>query len=195
MGKKHEIDTPVTSRQIDLKKSFKLAVRSLLTSCSREEFRECFSRFTTAEQDYLHRLFIQVITSLHGNIEDEFESLCVETQVMLLFLSTYYAQVGLVLDNVEQLLEEQDLDPLYSKKTNIVEISNFLSMKKMEEIQHLKDMLKTAEEQNRVIQGRIDVLRKGVQDASGMADAVKKLRSECRSYGTDGVNETLDILN
>ncbi|KAA0040183.1 hypothetical protein IC582_016821 [Cucumis melo] len=183
MGKKHEIDTPVTSRQIDLKKSFKLAVRSLLTSCSREEFRECFSRFTTAEQDYLHRLFIQVITSLHGNIEDEFESLCVETQV------------GLVLDNVEQLLEEQDLDPLYSKKTNIVEISNFLSMKKMEEIQHLKDMLKTAEEQNRVIQGRIDVLRKGVQDASGMADAVKKLRSECRSYGTDGVNETLDILN
>ncbi|KGN53468.1 uncharacterized protein LOC101212745 [Cucumis sativus] len=165
MGEKHELDAPVSSRQIDLKKSFKLAVRPLLTSCSREEFRECFSRFTTAEQDYLHRLFIQVITSLHGNIEDEFESLCVETQV------------GLVFDNVEQLLEEQDLDPLYSKKTNIVEIYNFLSMTKKEEIQHLKDMLKTAEEQNWVIQGRIDDLRKGVQDASGMADAVKKLRN------------------
>ncbi|XP_038876216.1 uncharacterized protein LOC120068468 [Benincasa hispida] len=180
MEKKREIDTPVSSSQIDLKKSFKLAVRSLLTSCSREEFRECFSKFTMAEQEYLHRLFIQVITSLHGNIEDEFESLCVETQV------------GLVLDNVEQLLEEQELDPLYSKKTNIMEIANFLSITKKNEIQHLKDMLKTAEEQNRLIQGRIDVLRKGVQDASCMADAVKKLRKRCRAYGTDGVNETFD---
>lgn len=26
-----------------------------------KEFRECFSRFTTAEQEYLHRLFIQVL--------------------------------------------------------------------------------------------------------------------------------------
>lgn len=180
MEKKHEIDTPVSSSQIDLKKSFKLAVRSLLTSCSREEFGECFSRFTIKEQEYLHRLFIQVITSLHGNIEDEFESLCVETQV------------GLILDTVEQLLEEQDLDPLYSKKTNIMETANFLSMTKKNEIQHLKDMLKTAEEQNRLIQGRIDILRKGVQDVSGMTNAVKKLRNRCRSYGTDGVNETLD---
>ncbi|KAK8537811.1 hypothetical protein V6N13_096386 [Hibiscus sabdariffa] len=40
----------------DLKKSFKLAVRSLLTTCSS-----------------------QVISSLHGNVEDEFESLCHET--------------------------------------------------------------------------------------------------------------------
>ncbi|XP_022985332.1 uncharacterized protein LOC111483373 isoform X1 [Cucurbita maxima] len=178
MDKKHEIGTPVSSSQIDLKKSFKLAVRSLLTSCSRGEFRECFSRFTTAEQEYLHRLFIQVITSLHGNIEDEFESLCVETKV------------GLVLDNVEQLLEEQDLDPLYSKKTNIMEIANYLSMTKKNEIQHLKDMLKTAEEQNRHVQGRIDILRKGVQDASAMEDAVEKLRNRCRAYADDGVSRT-----
>ncbi|XP_022985333.1 uncharacterized protein LOC111483373 isoform X2 [Cucurbita maxima] len=155
MDKKHEIGTPVSSSQIDLKKSFKLAVRSLLTSCSRG-----------------------VITSLHGNIEDEFESLCVETKV------------GLVLDNVEQLLEEQDLDPLYSKKTNIMEIANYLSMTKKNEIQHLKDMLKTAEEQNRHVQGRIDILRKGVQDASAMEDAVEKLRNRCRAYADDGVSRT-----
>lgn len=180
MEKKNQITTPVSSSQIDLRKSFKLAVRSLLTSCSREEFQECFSRFTTAEQDYLHRLFIQVITSLHGNIEDEFESLCIETQV------------GLILDNVEQLLEEQDLDPLYSKKTNVMEIANYLSMTKKNEIQHLKGMLKTAEEQNRHIQARIDVLRKGVPDGSGMADAFEKLRNRCRAYATDGVNGTSD---
>lgn len=73
-----------------------------------------------------------------------------------------------------------------------METANFLSMTKKNEIQHLKDMLKTAEEQNRLIQGRIDILRKGVQDVSGMTNGVKKLRNRCRSYGTDGVNETLD---
>ncbi|XP_022136388.1 uncharacterized protein LOC111008110 [Momordica charantia] len=180
MEKKHEVSTPASSSHLDLKKSFKLAVRSLLTSCSREEFRECFLRFTNAEQEYLHRLFIQVITSLHGNIEDEFESLCIETQV------------GPILDNVEQLLEEQGLDPLYSKKTNIMDIANYLSMTKKNEIQRLKDMLKTAEEQNQHVQARIDLLRKGVQDVSGTADAVEKLWNRCRAYATDGVNETCD---
>ncbi|XP_022941729.1 uncharacterized protein LOC111447007 [Cucurbita moschata] len=180
MEKKHEISTPLNSSLIDLKNSFKLAVRSLLTSCSREEFRECLSGFTTVEQENLHRLFVQVITSLHGNIEDEFESLCIETQV------------GRILDNVEQLLEEQDLDPLYSKKTNIMDIPNYLSMTKKNEIQHLKDMLKTSEEQNRHIQARIDVLKKGVEDASGMADAVEKLRIRGRASATDGDNGTCD---
>ncbi|GMN70768.1 hypothetical protein TIFTF001_055071, partial [Ficus carica] len=44
----------------------------------------------------------QVASSLHGNIEEELESLCIETQV------------GTALDTVEQLVEEQALDPLHS---------------------------------------------------------------------------------
>ncbi|KAJ0039151.1 hypothetical protein Pint_22439 [Pistacia integerrima] len=81
----------VGSRQSDLNKSFKLAIHSLLTTCSKQEFSKAFNNFTASEQDSLHRLFIQfqVITSLHENIE-----------------------AGNTLDTVEQLVEEQGLDPL-----------------------------------------------------------------------------------
>ncbi|XP_043817136.1 uncharacterized protein LOC110623994 isoform X4 [Manihot esculenta] len=94
----------VGSRYSDFTKSFKLAIRSLLTSCSKEEFIKAFSNFSSAEQESLHRLFVQVITSLHKMIEDEFESLSLETLV------------GTTLDTVDQLVEEQSLDPLFSNK-------------------------------------------------------------------------------
>ncbi|OMO91312.1 hypothetical protein CCACVL1_07166, partial [Corchorus capsularis] len=89
-------------KQSDLKKSFKLAVRSLLTTCTAQDFSNAFPNFTRAEQERLHQIFLQVITSLHGNIEDEFESLCQELQV------------GTALDTVDQLVGEQCLDPLFS---------------------------------------------------------------------------------
>ncbi|GAB2272915.1 hypothetical protein Dimus_007732 [Dionaea muscipula] len=58
------------SRYLNLKKSFKLAARSLLTACSsKEDFFKAFPRFTTIEQERLYGLFIQVITSLHANVE------------------------------------------------------------------------------------------------------------------------------
>lgn len=89
----------IGSRQSDLNKSFKLAIRSLLTTCSKEvtsrsltceqflpkisfffffaqfvhlfpfqsffflkkkEFGKAFDRFSSSEQNSLHRLFIQV---------------------------------------------------------------------------------------------------------------------------------------
>ncbi|KAJ4704816.1 hypothetical protein OWV82_021670 [Melia azedarach] len=127
----------IGSRQSDLDKSFKLAIRSLLTTCSKEEFSNAFSSFTTSEQDCLHRLFIQVITSLHENIEEEFESLCLETQV------------GAALDAVEQLVEEQNLDPLFSEKTNVMDVACDLSTAKKNEISYLTSMLERVEEQNR----------------------------------------------
>ncbi|KAK6947101.1 Nuclear MIS12/MIND complex subunit PMF1/Nnf1 [Dillenia turbinata] len=80
MEKKGQLPPP-GSRQLNLRKSFKLGVRSLLTACPKE-----------------------VITSLHGNIEDEFESLCRETQV------------GTTLDSIEEHVQEQTLDPLYIDK-------------------------------------------------------------------------------
>ncbi|PPD69666.1 hypothetical protein GOBAR_DD33445 [Gossypium barbadense] len=85
--------TTIGKRQSDLKKSFKLAVRSLLTTCPTQEFSKAFPKFSSIEQEHLHQLFIQVITSLHGNIE-----------------------VGDALDTVEQLVEEQSLDPLSSDR-------------------------------------------------------------------------------
>ncbi|XP_057964332.1 uncharacterized protein LOC131155312 isoform X1 [Malania oleifera] len=150
-------------RQLNLKKSFKLGGRSLLTACSKEEFSKAFPRFTAAEQESLHRLFIQVITSLHENIEDEFESLCLETQV------------GTILDTVEQIVEEHSLDPLSSDKTSVGDIKFNLSTAKRHEILYLKDRLEAAEEQNRLIRARIEHLKKERECFSDTSDAVQKV--------------------
>ncbi|MFS7910138.1 putative nuclear MIS12/MIND complex subunit PMF1/Nnf1 protein [Helianthus anomalus] len=53
----------------DLKRSFKLGLHGLLTTCSKEEFCKAFPGFTNAEKERLHHLYIQVIVSLHKNIE------------------------------------------------------------------------------------------------------------------------------
>ncbi|XP_050265301.1 uncharacterized protein LOC126709216 isoform X2 [Quercus robur] len=117
------------TRSWDMKKSFNLALRPLLTACSNQGFCSAFPNLSTEEQQHLHRLFLQVLTSLHESIEDEFESLCLETQV------------GAALDTVEQLVEEQALDPLFSDKTNVMDVAQNLSSAKRSEIQYLTDML------------------------------------------------------
>ncbi|KAK9197224.1 hypothetical protein WN943_005359 [Citrus x changshan-huyou] len=164
----------IGSRQSDLNKSFKLAIRSLLTTCSKEEFGKAFDRFSSSEQNSLHRLFFQVITSLHENIENEFESLCLETQV------------GAALDTVEQFVEEQNLDPLFSEKTNVMDVVCDLTTAKKNEICYLTCILERVEEQNRLLKARLELLKKGRQDFSGMTEVVEKLqlRSGIAYYGT-----------
>ncbi|XP_075484791.1 uncharacterized protein LOC142524631 isoform X2 [Primulina tabacum] len=97
------------SRHSNLKKSFKRGLRYLLTACSEEELSKAFPSFAAAERERLHRLFVMVIASLHDNVEEEFESILLETQV------------GNVLDKVEELVDEHSLDPLISKKSNVAE--------------------------------------------------------------------------
>ncbi|XP_059287076.1 uncharacterized protein LOC132040454 [Lycium ferocissimum] len=155
------------TRQTNLKTAFELGIRSLLTSCPKEVFCKAFPKFSPAEHERLHRLFIQVITSLHEDIEDEFESLCVETQA------------GPTLNMVEQLVEEQSLDPLFPEKSNVEEVRHYLSEAKKSEISYLMDMLETAEEQKRAITSRLEVLKKEQEDLSGAAavDMVNKIRT------------------
>ncbi|KAG6778421.1 hypothetical protein POTOM_018285 [Populus tomentosa] len=170
-------------RQSDLNRSFKLAIRSLLTSCSKQteikqiimkmkELAKAFSKFSNAEQESLHRLFIQVITSLHKMVEDEFESLCLETQV------------GTALETVEQLVEEQNLDPLFSEKSNIMDAAKSLSMEKKNEIHYLTGMLEKAEEQNRRLRDRVELLKQKMPDDSGISVVMEKFKSGNLSYGT-----------
>ncbi|KAA8521071.1 hypothetical protein F0562_011776 [Nyssa sinensis] len=164
---------PPGSRQLNLKKSFKLSIRSLLTRCSKEDFSKAFPRFTNVEQEGFHRLFIRVITSLHENIEDEFESSCAETQV------------GTILDTVEQYVEEQSLDPLFFDKSSYVgDVERNLSTAKNNEIKYLMGMLEKAEEQKRIISTRLEQLKKEMQDFSDAADAVEKLKTGMLNYGT-----------
>ncbi|PON86150.1 Polyamine-modulated factor 1/Kinetochore protein NNF [Trema orientale] len=180
MEKRDEVgSSAIGSRRSGLTKSFKLAIGSLLTACSKQEICKAFENFSANEQEYLHRLLIQVIASLHGNIEEEFESLCLETQV------------GTALDTVEQLVEEQALDPLLSDKTNVVDVAQNVLTIKENEIQHLENMLQMAEEQNHSIRACIEVLKKEQVDISGVADAVEKLRRGSLYHGqpaSNGIN-------
>ncbi|XP_026409843.1 uncharacterized protein LOC113304924 isoform X2 [Papaver somniferum] len=123
-------------RELKLKKAFKMIARTLLTACSREEFLEAFSAFRRAKQDVLYQLFIHVIAELHENIEEDFESICAETQVAATF------------DKVEQLEEEQKLDTLAQDKTNLLDVEQELSRAKKAEISYLKSALEKAVEQN-----------------------------------------------
>lgn len=173
MEKTGGVSNPGGSKQVNLKKAFNLSIRSLLTACSKEEFCQAFPNFASVEQDRLHRLFIQVITSLHQNIEDEFESLCLETQA------------GKILDTVEQHIEEQSLDPLLSEKSNIVALGQALSGGKRNEIVYLKDLLDKAEEEKRMLRDRLELLNKNNEDLSGTAAKVHKLWAGIRSYGAD----------
>ncbi|XP_026401895.1 uncharacterized protein LOC113297586 isoform X2 [Papaver somniferum] len=116
-------------RELKLKKAFKMIARTLLTACSREEFLEAFSAFRRAKQDVLYQLFIHVIAELHENIEEDFESICAETQVAATF------------DKVEQLEEEQKLDTLAQDKTNLLDVKQELSRAKKAEISYLTSAL------------------------------------------------------
>ncbi|WCJ17618.1 embryo defective 3006 [Euphorbia peplus] len=161
------------SRHSAFRKSFKLAIRSLLTSCSFQEFSKAFSNFNNTQHQNLHHLFIQVITSLHKILEDHFELLDLENQV------------GTTLDTVDQLVEEQRLDPLFSKRTNFTDVAHSLTTEKKNEIQCLTGMLERVEEQNRLFRDRIELLKKGRHDVSGTAD-VEKLQSGILNYLASG---------
>ncbi|GKV10503.1 hypothetical protein SLEP1_g21852 [Rubroshorea leprosula] len=136
----------------------------------------------------------KVVTSLHANIEDEFESLFLETQV------------GKILDMEEQLVEEQSLDPLFSdkleasigsrfvsrvfllysfsKRASSMDVAwNFLTVKETE-IQFLRAMLEKAEEKMLLVQARINQLKKGTAEVLGSTDVVEKLRGSISSYQT-----------
>ncbi|CAI9784684.1 unnamed protein product [Fraxinus pennsylvanica] len=158
------------SRQLNLKKSFKRALHSLLTACPKEEFCKAFPSFTAAEHERLHRLFIQVINSLHEDIEEEFESICLETQA------------ATVLDNVEELVEEHSLDPLLSEKSNVGETAQNLSETKKNELHYLTGILRKAEEQKRDISARLELLKREKHDFSGAKNLLAELRTGILNY-------------
>lgn len=162
---------PSGARQLNLKKSFRRGIRSILTACPKEEFCKAFSAFTHTEQENLHRLFIQVITSLHENIEEEFESLCQETQV------------STALDTVEQFVEEQSLDILSTEKTNSGDLKEEVSKAKRNEIQYLTRMLELAVQQKNDLKAQVDSLKKEEQELSTTYEAVEKFRSWNMKYG------------
>ncbi|KAH0974420.1 hypothetical protein GBA52_016319 [Prunus armeniaca] len=157
------------TRHMEMKKSFKFCIRSLLTPCSKQEFCQAFPNFTTAEQERLHRMFIQVQIIIQ--------------YIFLLCIVSLCLQVGTALDTVEQLVEEQALDCFLSDKTNVMDVAHDLSTMKKDQIQYLTKMLETAEEQNQCLRDRVELLKKERLDVSGMTNAVEQLRSGSVMYG------------
>ncbi|KAK1307047.1 hypothetical protein QJS10_CPA10g01349 [Acorus calamus] len=141
-----------SARNSNLKKSFKLTIRCLYGACSIEEFNKAFPTFGPAERERLRRLFLQ----------EEFESICQETQV------------GSALANLEQLVEEQNLDILPADKTKLQDIKGELLREKKEEIQFLKGQLQEVAEQNTSMKSRIEGLK--TQDFPATTNAIKKLK-------------------
>ncbi|KAK4752267.1 hypothetical protein SAY87_021065 [Trapa incisa] len=138
--------------------------RVLQNMLHEEEIHKAFPGFSVDEKKYLHRLLIKVITSLHGQIEDEFKSLCDELQV------------GTSLDTVEQLIEEQSLDMLSADKSNVLDVAQDLLTAKKDEIQHLMAELTVDEERNQATRARIKLLKEEQQDFATAISTVKKAR-------------------
>lgn len=158
-----------SSRVLSLRKSFSIALHSLLLACPKEDFLRIFSSFKHAEQETLYQLYLQMIASIHGNIEDEFESVCNETQVMT------------ALGTIEQLIENQKLDVLHEEKgaeyrTSVNDVKQELVRRKISEIHYLKDMLEKVQEQNQIDKKRIELLRNARDDVSHADSALTKLK-------------------
>ncbi|XP_058767296.1 uncharacterized protein LOC131640949 isoform X2 [Vicia villosa] len=172
--------TPIGSRFSTLNKSFKVALRSMLTTSSKEEFVKEFPSFTKAEKDYLHRLYLQAMDSFHEAFQEEFEEICLKIKM------------GAVLDAVEEIVEEQELDPLFSKRSNIVDTVESLSVAKKNEIQHLKHMVQLGEENNQRLRNRLQVLKENSQLLSGVSHAIEKFKIMNSNYGANSSDEMHD---
>ncbi|KAL8143951.1 hypothetical protein V2J09_016983 [Rumex salicifolius] len=134
------------------------------TSHSGKDYCEC-------QRDYrITKLDVYLTSSTEEYGEDEFESVCLETQA------------GMTLDTVEQLVEEQSVDPLYSDKTNIGNIKHEFSAAREIEAQLLESLLAKAEDHKLRTEARIELLKKNIENASNATGAVEKLRSDVLKY-------------
>ncbi|XP_020249716.1 uncharacterized protein LOC109827160 isoform X2 [Asparagus officinalis] len=100
---------PASSRYSNLKKSFHLGARSLLTAFSKEDVDKVFSTFTEAERERLYRMIIQV-----GAVLDKIEQLIEEQNLDI--LSTDRKNI----DDVKEKISRAKLDEV-KYLTNLLE--------------------------------------------------------------------------
>ncbi|XP_057538634.1 uncharacterized protein LOC130816071 isoform X1 [Amaranthus tricolor] len=160
------------SRYSNVTKSFNGCLRFLLTEFSFEDFSRAFPKFSGAEQDQLYQLYVQVITSLHETLQDDFRSICLETQV------------GTILDTVEHHVEQRSLDPLCSQKTNLGHVKHDLLAMEQDEIQSLEQLLNKVEDEKHSIKAQCKLLKKKHEDSSVAPVAMKEIDSLITKYGS-----------
>ncbi|XP_020528990.1 uncharacterized protein LOC105421403 isoform X2 [Amborella trichopoda] len=157
-----KVQLPFSSRASNLRDSFKLAIRPILTACQKEEFYNVFSTFSNVEQKALHKLFMQVITSMHESMEEEFESICKETQVID------------ALDAIDVLVEKQSNDILQGDGKSFDTVKEQLTRQKKDEILYLKSRLERVENQNKLNRARLESLNEGCENLYVAANVLEK---------------------
>ncbi|TVU42934.1 hypothetical protein EJB05_09359 [Eragrostis curvula] len=165
------MDLAASGRNYALHKSFKNAIKCLLTACSREDVKRAFPSFTDGERERLYRLLNNVFISMHANLEEGFDELCQE------------GQVATALDKIGDFVEEQSLDVLSSDNNSFEEVEQKMLRLKKDGIEYLAGSLKKVEESNNDMKARIELLKKE-EDLTAARDLVNKVtqwNSACRN--------------
>ncbi|KAI5418739.1 hypothetical protein KIW84_043096 [Lathyrus oleraceus] len=118
--------------------------------------------------------------SFQEAFEEEFEAIC------------HKIKLGAILDTVEEIVEEQELNPLFSKRSNIVDTAESLSLAKKNEIQHLQRMVQLGEENNQRLRNRLQLLKENSQLLSGVSHAIEKFKIINSNYGGNSSDEMRD---
>ncbi|KMZ57821.1 hypothetical protein ZOSMA_81G00390 [Zostera marina] len=152
---------PVGMRYRNLKTSFKLALKSLLEKCSKEDVYAILSSssFSEVEKKAFHRFFVQVTRRLHETVHEEFEAICEKTQV------------GSILNTVEQLVDEQSLASLSRENTIFEDMEKKIVRVKKDEVSYLMNTIKEIEEKNNHMKTRIASLKSNQNSRTASATA------------------------
>ncbi|XP_068635923.1 uncharacterized protein [Aristolochia californica] len=159
-------------KQSHLKRAFKRCTRSLLESCSKQEFDRAFSTFTDSEREGLYQVYLNYVSSLHEIIEVEFDNICQESQVCR------------ILDTAEQMVEEQKLGCLFGDGISLADIKQGELEAKKNEIHYLENMLEKIGEHNSLLRDRINCL-KATKEASSILDVTKDVIHKLRDCNSD----------
>eukprot|EP00249_Psilotum_nudum_P017042 c26123_g2_i1 orf=75-575(+) len=157
-------------RMVKLKSAFSIAVHSLLTACSYEDFVGQFPSLEPKQHESLYKFYAQVMAAIHENVEDEFHEICEESKVME------------TLDRLEHCNKSQRLTigyPQFLGEGGVpsAAVREKVLDSKLNELNHLKCFLKQAEEQNHMLATQLEALHKEVANAddSSMDGALKKV--------------------
>ncbi|KAH9309642.1 hypothetical protein KI387_037553, partial [Taxus chinensis] len=126
------------------------------------DFLKFVSSFKHSHQETLYQLYLKIIASMHENIQDEFESICQENQVMA------------ALGTIDQLIENQKLDVLHEEKTSVNDVKQEVAKRKLGEIRYLKNMLEKVQEQNEEDKKRLEILQKSGDDLPNANNTLTK---------------------
>lgn len=158
---------PLGLRWSNLNLAFSVALHSLLTACSKEEFTSHFPFLKTYQQDALYKLYTQMIVAVEENVQEEFGDICKETKVMD------------ALDNLEKISLGQGTDNSDIRRRIHTAFKEEVVNSKTNELKHLNQILQKVKEQNHAFAMKLAALQEDVRicdSAVSINSALERLR-------------------